>query len=463
MNTARNLPDAPLYANTGYGPAFAVLEVGLPDKVAVVEPDVAFWALVERSALDEALAGRLPLSFHESSETFREEMHNLRYGLKPSAAYFNPTERCNFDCTYCYLPQDMRRNGKTMTVEELCGALERLRSYFTEVLPPEVKPQLIFHGSEPMLAREAVFAGIERFSEAFTFGIQTNATLLDEEAIAFLTRHNVGIGVSLDAPDAPTANAARKNWHGTGGYDRVVSILERLAGYPAFNVITTVTSLNVHTLVDMVDFYHDHGVRIAMLNPVRVTQVGGRGLKPDNMELAKSFCRALDRTHELYEETGRKIVIANFANVLAGIVGPTGRRLMCDISPCGGGRCFFAVSARGDVFPCSEFIGFPESKGGNLFRDPLPEILTSGPFREVTGRKVEHIVPCARCAIRHFCGSPCPAEIKAASGTFNAPSPYCEFYEEQVRYAFRVIAKGREAAYLWDSWAEDTEETFHLT
>jgi hypothetical protein len=36
-------------------------------------------------------------------------------------------------------------------------------------------------------------------------------------------------------------------------------------------------------------------------------------------------------------QTGRKLVDANFANILIAILAPTARRLMCDISPCGGG------------------------------------------------------------------------------------------------------------------------------
>jgi uncharacterized protein len=43
----------------------------------------------------------------------------------------------------------------------------------------------------------------------------------------------------------------------------------------------------------------------------------------------------------------------------------------------------------------------------------------------------------------------------------DAPSPYCQFYEEQVRYAFRVIARGQESIYLWDGWQEETEEVFN--
>ncbi len=462
MSTAQNSGQKPLYANTGYGPCFSVLEVGLPDKVAVVEPDSAFWALVHRDELKEALGGSLIESFNQSSEDFNSEMKNLRYGLKPSAAYFNPTEQCNFNCSYCYLPEEMRRSGKTMTSDELCLALERLKRYFATVLPEGAKPQLIFHGSEPMMAKESVFAGIERFGEDFVFGLQTNASLLDDESIAFLKEHGVGIGISLDAPTAEVADLTRKNWNGTGYFAQVVKVLEKLSNYEAFNVITTVTSLNVRSLPAMVDFYHEHGVRTVMFNPVRCTRQGGNDLKPDNGEMSRFFLEALDRTYELFEKSGRKLVVANFANVLAGIAGPTGRRLMCDISPCGGGRCFVAVSAHGDVFPCSEFIGFPEYKGGNLYSDEIGDILVTKPFLEITTRKAEDFKPCSGCAIRHFCGAPCPAEIKAVSGTVNAPSPYCEFYEEQVRYAFRVIAKGREDAFLWDGWQEETEESFKL-
>jgi len=460
MKTVQQQKQQSRYANTGFGPNFSVLDIGMPETVALIEPDSAYWALVNKDELGEALSGSLPADFAERSEDFKKEMEALRFGLTPSAAYFNPTERCNLNCGYCYLPEEMRRNGITMTPEEMRDALERLLAYFNTVLPEGAKPQLIFHGSEPMVAREAMFAGIEKYSDSFHFGVQTNATLLDDKAIEFLTSHGVGIGLSLDAPKAEIANLTRKNWNGTGCFDQVVAVIKKLADYPAMNVITTVTSANVDYLTEMIDFYYELGVRVIMLNPVRCTRKGGQDLKPDNNVMTENFVKALDRTHELYEKTGRKMVVANFANILAGIIAPTGRRLMCDISPCGGGRCFFAVAATGDLFPCSEFIGFPEYNGGNLFKDEIHKALISEPFKEITGRKAEDIIPCGGCAIRHFCGAPCPAEVKEVSGTVNAPSPFCQFYEEQARYAFRVIAQGREDAYLWDGFDDETEETY---
>jgi uncharacterized protein len=435
----------------------------LDDEVAIVNGDSAFWALVDSSeAASFMTGGKLARAYKRKAEAFNREMEELRFGLSPSAVYFNPTERCNLDCTYCYLPGTMRKTGTDMSPEALCRALEILKGYFSSTLEKGVRPQVVFHGSEPLLVKNAIYRGIDRYGDYFRFGVQTNATLLDEEAMDFFIRHDVVMGISLDAHNKEIADRARKNWSGEGQFDKVASVLERLGDYPGFNVICTVTTANVRSLTKIVEYFHSRRVPVAMLNPVRCTLQGGRDLKPDNRTLARQFIKALDRSYELWQETGRKLVIANFANVLMGIVAPSARRLMCDISPCGGGRCFFAVSATGEVFPCSEFIGMEEFCGGNLFEDDLPAILDTQQFARITTRRVEDIEPCASCAIRHFCGAPCPAEVHSCTGKLNAPSEYCEFYEEQARYAFRVIAEGREDAFLWDGWKEGTEQSFQL-
>lgn len=448
------------FANTGFGPQLSILDIGLDDRVAVVEPNTAFWAVVETARLPEMLHGSKVEEFIHKRKDLEDEMEYLRAGIKPSAVYLNPTERCNFNCPYCYIPQDMRKNGSTMSAEELLRVLDKVENEFRRHLPEGIVPQIIFHGSEPMMARESMFAAIAARSERFQFGVQTNASLLDESAIAFLREHDVAVGISLDAPDALRANAMRTTWDGTGAYAHVVRVIDAMRDYPAFSVIATVTSQNVESLVDMVDFLHERQVTMCMLNPVRCTQKRGLDLKPDDDELARSLFAALDRTWELYKKTGRKLVVANFANVLAGIAGPTTRRLMCDVSPCGGGRCFVAVAANGDVFPCSEFVGFQDFKSGNIFENSLDEVLSHPAMRCISERRIERFSPCSSCAIRHFCGSPCPAELHAVHGSTDVPALYCKFYEEQVRYAFRVLAHERQDAYLWDGWEDESAASF---
>jgi uncharacterized protein len=450
------------FANVGYGPRFHPIYIGDNPYAAIIEADSAFWTLVPQPEVADYVFGpTLSAAFKEKQERFQQEMQGLRFGLVPSAVYFNPTERCNLNCSYCYIPEEMRRSGQDMTPAQLEAALQTLADYFARTLPEgSGRPQVIFHGSEPMMARDAVFQGIERFKDQFRFGIQTNATLLEDSDLEFIRSNGVSLGLSLDAHQAEIADQTRHNWQGTGFFPKMVNLLDKLAGYPNYSVICTVTQKNVQYLTEIVDFFHEHQVQVAMLNPVRCTLEGGRAIKPDNLVLAENFIRALDRTYELYQQTGRKLVIANFANVLVGVVAPVARRLMCDISPCGGGRCFFALSAKGDLFPCSEFIGLPEFKGGNLYNDKIEDILQTPAFKQISGRKVEDIEPCRTCDIRHFCGAPCPAEVYTCNQTLLAPAPYCEFYEEQVRYAFRVIAADRVDAYLWEGWQNGTEQTF---
>jgi len=453
------------YVNTGNGPAMLPIDIGHSTHFGLLDPDTAFWSLAAKDKLAEALASGgafIRAILHKRSQ-FLAEMDTLRSGLTPSAVYFNPTDRCNLNCAYCYIPETMRKRGASMTPERLVEALGVLKRYFARTLPKGTKPQIVFHGAEPMVAREAVFAGIATFEKDFQFGVQTNGTLLDDEAIDFLTSRGIGIGLSLDAHVDRIASRTRRRWDGSSVFDAVVATLAKLRAYPNCNVIATVTRENMRYLNALVELFHEHGVGVCMLNPVRCTRKGARDIRPADDAVAPYFLRALDRTYELFQKTGRKLVVANFANVLVSIMAPSARRLMCDISPCGGGRCFFAVSASGDLFPCSEFVGVKEFRGGNLFTDDVEAALASTPFKSVTGRRVENIDPCKRCAIRHFCGAPCPAEAHEMNGGMDQPGAFCGLYEEQVRYALRAIADGRQDAYLWDGWDKGTRTLIDIS
>jgi uncharacterized protein len=319
-------PPNPLFqVNAGAGPHFDVLEVGHADYVALINADTAFWMLAPRAeALDYLLGPDLPRAFREKEAQMAADLNTVRFGLLPSAVYFNPTERCNLDCGYCYLPREARRRGQDMEPARLLEALARLKYFFVGILPAGARPLLVFHGSEPLLARKAVFQGIEQYGDYFRFGVQTNATLLDREALEFLRARGCGIGISLDGPTAEIANRTRRTWGGRGVFNQVSRALVDLVDYPGLNVICTVTRENVAALPELVELLHRQGVANALLNPVRGTQAGGRALMPDQGELAHYFFAALDRAQELSEKTGRRLVIGNFANLLLGLVAPGG-------------------------------------------------------------------------------------------------------------------------------------------
>lgn len=458
------IPSKGRFVNSGTGPTLQPVDIGHSRYIGLVDPDTAFWSLVERDKLSDLLHDSvLSRAYSKKRDSFRKEMERLRFGLKPSAVYFNITERCNLNCRYCYIPEKMRRKGKHMSEEAVIEALRLLKAYFKESSGKTLRPKIIFHGAEPLLNKKALRSAIEKFSDDFTFGIQTNTVLLDTETVSFLKSHKVSIGISLDGPTAETVDKTRRSWSGEGVFGSVLEAMELLKGYDAWSVIGTITTENVRSLPGLVTFLHENEVPTSLLNIVRCTLPSARKIKPEDSLAALYFIEALETSYKLYKESGRKLVVANFANILISILAPTARRLMCDISPCGGGRSFFAITPSGDIFPCSEFIGLKHFKGGNIFRDSIKDTLKSEPFKLVTGRKVENIEPCRRCAIRHFCGSPCPAEAYEMNGGMDKTGAFCEFYEEQARFALRLIADNRHGAFLWDGWDKGTKEIFNIT
>jgi uncharacterized protein len=447
------------FFNTGENLRLVPLDISHKDYCAVIEPESAFWALVRKDELAENLfSSKLPKSLSAKIADYHREMHDLRFNLKPSAVYFNPTDRCNLNCKYCYIPEKMRKSGRQMSAKRMETAFEKIKEYFSDTLPKGRKAQIVFHGAEPTVNKTAMFKVIEKFSGDFLFGIQTNGTLIDDEDIRFIKDNGVMIGLSIDGPSSEVADKARRKWSGEGSFNEVRRTFDKLADYDGLSVICTISSLNMDKLSDTVSYLHAKGVRTCLLNALRCTQEKSRGVKPSDADTAMHFINALDRSRQLYKKTGRKIVVANFANILLAILAPSGRKLMCDISPCGGGRCFFAVAASGDAFPCSEFIGLPEFKGGNIFKNSIPDILESAPFKAITGRVAENIQFCRDCAIRNFCGAPCPAEAHTMNGGLDKRGAFCEFYEEQTRYAFRQIADGVHTDFLLDNWDKDMSE-----
>ena len=108
-------------------------------------------------------------------------------------------------------------------------------------------------------------------------------------------------------------------------------------------------------------------------------------------------------------------------------------------------------------------MGLRRFNGGNLLAEGGVEAaLASAAFQAVTTRDVDTFSPCGDCAIRHFCGSPCPAEAHEMNGGMEKTGAFCEFYKDQVNYALRLIADGKANDYLWDGWDEDTEAVFDL-
>ncbi|RJQ15041.1 MAG: peptide-modifying radical SAM enzyme CbpB [Nitrospiraceae bacterium] len=404
-----------------------------------LDPENVFWGLLPRNNGEFMLPDDLIKLYNKEREHLDTEMKNFRFNEPLNCVYIDPTDRCNANCPYCYIPAKIRRHGTQMTWEQLDMTLSKIAEHFNGM---KKKPVIVFHAAEPLLAKDIIFEGIKKYHNKMLFGIQTNALLLEKKDAAFMMKYRVGVGISLDAATAAVNNRSRVSVKGEGNFKKAVQALDWFKGYEGLNVIATVTKYNVNKLSELVKFLHKKKVPCMLLNPVRLTQKRSWSLKPDDMVFAKNMMKAVETAMELSQKTKHQIVIGNFANVILAIIAPTARRMMCDISPCGGGRTFLTVTADGEMVPCGEFIGFKEFSGGNIFKTSIDTAMKSKPFKQIRERMVEKIEECDTCDFRHICGSPCPAEMHAR-GNMYQKAAFCEFYKEIIKQAFRMIAEDK--------------------
>lgn len=413
-----------------------------------------FWAITPADKKSSPFIFREVLALYERvKESLDAELKNFRFSQELTAIYIDPTDRCNANCPYCYIPAKIRKNGRSMTKEELTFMLEKIAKYFEN---RKRKPVIVFHAAEPLLLKDILFKAISEFKNRFYFGLQTNAILLEKSDVGFLKEQKIGVGISLDSFDSKVNNRLRPSTKAGGNFNKAVKAIEWFEGYEGLNVITTITKFNVTQLPRMVEFLHKRGVPCVLLNPVRLTQRGSLRLKPDEKTLIRYFIKAVDRAVAVSENSNHKIIIGNFTNIILGIVAPAARRLMCDISPCGGGRCFLTITAKGNMIPCGEFMGLKKFSGGNIFNTSISKAMQSPPFKAIRRRVVEKIPECDICAFRNICGAPCPAELHSLGEMYNK-AIFCEFYKAIIKYAFKLIAEGREKYLL----RQDSFENLH--
>ncbi|MCG2714076.1 MAG: peptide-modifying radical SAM enzyme CbpB [Candidatus Omnitrophica bacterium] len=425
----------------------------------IVDADSLFWAQVKEPSGDSIFIPEDVLTLYERHrEELLKRMNDFRFSQELTAIYIDPTDKCNANCSYCYLPVKLRKNGRSMTDQELDFILHKLARHFKGSGRKQV---IIFHASEPLLVKDIIFRAIEKYKNIFKFGLQTNALLLEKKDVDFLKKNFVGVGISLDSYRSSVNQRQRPSGQQSSNFNQAVRALEWFDGYNGLNVIATVTKHNVKDLPGLVRFLHKKKVSCVLLNPARFTRVPVSLLKPNENEFVKYFIQAVETAVKLTSNTGRKIIVGNFANTILAIVAPEARRLMCDISPCGGGRCFFTITAAGEMVPCGEFSAIKGFSGGNIFRDGIAKAMQSPAFVSVRARTVEKIDECSQCVLRNICGAPCPAELHSR-GTMYQKSIFCDFYKQVIQYAFKMIAQGKLKYLLRDEPLKDLKYEYKL-
>src|SRR3989338_5439562 len=128
----------------------------------VLDPDNLFWAVLPKSKkAHPPVPPGVSSLYKKIKKGLDKEMADFRFSSQLTAVYIDPTDRCNANCPYCYVPQGIRRNGRSMAGDELTSILRKIAGYFGG--RERKNCVIVLHASEPLLVKDVVFKAIERF------------------------------------------------------------------------------------------------------------------------------------------------------------------------------------------------------------------------------------------------------------------------------------------------------------
>jgi uncharacterized protein len=144
-------------------------------------------------------------------------------------------QRCNLDCTYCYVYSRGDNSWKTRPPVISDAVLEKLAERIAEHCERhDLRSFTIeIHGGEPLLIGKRRMQRLidtlrGRCPYNLRFEMQTNGLLLDREWIELFVRNQVSFGISLDGPPELADKFRIMRADGSGSTQALLEIIKRL-------------------------------------------------------------------------------------------------------------------------------------------------------------------------------------------------------------------------------------------
>jgi uncharacterized protein len=367
--------------------------------------------------ISQKLAGLGLLSI-ESKGTARSKKQTIPAPIVNICLFL--TQSCNLKCVYCYGEAGMYGTGGDMDEKTARQAVD----WMIEQSGKMKKITVCFFGGEPLL-RFPLMKSIVEYTEKKAakvgkrtgFHLTTNGALVDDETIAFIKEHQIGVQVSFDGPKE-LQDSQRAFANGEGSYDS--------------------TAPKIKKLLQAVPETMGHAVIVGNTDP--------RAVKDAMKEIGFSSITITPASRSLFTEEAHKEKLArdtaNLVNRLEDEAGTwlelikqrdreslknyKGRSqlyssLMALLHNsrksygCSAGLNHVAVSCSGDVYLCHRFVGRDEYKLGTIFDTKLRR-------EEYQQSPIMANEQCASCFAKYYCGGGCKHDHASASGSISKPA-----------------------------------------
>lgn len=340
---------------------------------------------------------------------------------------------CNMTCKYCFAGKGKYKGQNLlMSFETGKRALDFLISNSGNIRNLDVD----FFGGEPLMNFEVVKKLVEygrgletEYNKKFRFTLTTNGILLDDDVIEFANREMSNVVLSLDG-----RREVNDRMRGRGTYDLILPGFKKFAerrGDKEYYVRGTYTHFNTDFASDILHMADLGFDRLAM-EPVVAPPTADYALTEDDLPVLLSEYERLAAEMAERMKKGKGFTFYHFMIDLEG--GPC---IYKRVSGCGVGTEYMAVTPKGELYPCHQFVGNPDFILGSIY-DGVTNNELADEFKKCNVYSRPH---CENCFARLYCGGGCVANAFHSGGSINGTYELgCILHRKRIEMAIMLKA-----------------------
>jgi uncharacterized protein len=349
------------------------------------------------------------------------------------------TQSCNLNCFYCYGDGGSYGTGGNMDQKTAYRAVD----WLVEQSGKMKQIHIGFFGGEPFLMFHLMKAIVQyatkratEVGKTISFQATSNATLFDDEVIAFIKDVKMSVLVSFDGP-REIQDYQRPYANGDGSYYTTVPKIKKLLAVcpetPGHAVLVGNTDPKVVKVA-----LQDLGFTNISLIPASQSLFTAN---PDHSKQSRDIQKLIQLQEKqvnmwLYSIKKRDVEAlkghvskSELYPALISLLHNSKRR-----HACGAGLGMVAVSSAGDVYLCHRFVGQDDYRLGSIFEDQLDR-------KECQESPTTDNPLCSVCFAKYYCAGGCKHDNAGSCGSIATPAQeICRLRCRELELAAVIIS-----------------------
>lgn len=349
---------------------------------------------------------------------------------------------CNLACKYCFAGKgEYDGCREIMSLETGKRALD----FLVEQSGTRRNLEVDFFGGEPLLnwevCKSLVAYGRElekKHNKNFRFTLTTNGLLINDDVIDFCNKEMSNVVLSLDGRKEIN-DAMRVSPNGSGSYDLIIDKFKRLAnsrGQKDYYMRGTYTHNNLDFAKDIIHMA-DLGFKELSIEPVVSDPKESYALKNEDLPILKEQYQILaDEMLRRYRK-GNGFTFYHYMIDL-----DAGPCIVKRVSGCGVGTEYLAVTPKGELYPCHQFVGDEKFLLGDIWKG----VVNTDVIRQFEQCNVYSHKECKDCFAKLYCSGGCAANAYHTKGSVNGVYEFgCELHRKRIECAIMLkVAEAEE-------------------